>query len=221
MPRSTWQTWLLTEILRGRQVPWQRMEDRINWTTLLVKLWQQVSRQIESLRWTISASGPWKDFLNLGAMKSTTCQKCWNHLSSTLGTRSTSGTLGWHQVAVLHPQGADAVGLLEVALLPSFPFDQVQEENKTRKERKKESVRERQWEKERQRQWQKERKKKRKETNTWKIWSHPLFPVPLTTPQSAVHRGIHPFPLCKHQQNKIKKKRTQRSNALLVFWMDE
>lgn len=38
------------------------MEIRAGWTALLVKLWQGASEWVDTLEWTVSVSGPWKDF---------------------------------------------------------------------------------------------------------------------------------------------------------------
>lgn len=57
----------------------------------------QVSGWIKTLRWTKSANGPWKNFPNLGAIKSTALQNYQNHLSHTLRTCFTLRTLGCHQ----------------------------------------------------------------------------------------------------------------------------
>lgn len=84
----------------GLQRTSHTLEDRTRWIILLAKFCQYVSGQVNTLRWIMSANGLSRDFLNLEAIKSTASQ---NHLSSTLGTGSLFGTLGWRWVVVCHP----------------------------------------------------------------------------------------------------------------------
>lgn len=80
------------------------MENRTDWMILLVKFCQ-VSGWVGKVRWTLLASGPCKDFLNLGAVKLIVSQNYQNHSSNILRIFfSTSGFPRRHQGDIPNPR---------------------------------------------------------------------------------------------------------------------
>lgn len=69
-PRCTWRDMAAHPGLKIMSSTLAEDGGQNNWTTLPAEL-RRVSRQMETLVWSMSVNGPWKDFLMHGATKST------------------------------------------------------------------------------------------------------------------------------------------------------